>query len=140
MTNTFDRSTGEVVETAKFYAIKVNSDEQFYMTYIGFVKNVFELNSLTDIKILVRMCCMANFNTGVVDVPSRVRKEWCEEFKTGNSNISNTIKRLKELKLIDGEGGRYTINPQVFWRGDRDTRTKMMKTNDFKVAFVIDGK
>ena len=41
--------------------------------------------------------------------------------------FSNSISRLKTEELLSGERGEYEINPQYFWRGTTDERSRLLK-------------
>ena len=55
-----------------------------------------------------------------------------------SNTITNNLKKLKELKLIDGEKGSFVINPQIFWKGDKSVRDSLLKTEEFKIKFSIE--
>lgn len=60
------------------------------------------------------MCQHAEFNTGRVSLTTADRKEITKTLDLSNNSITNYLKKLKDLKLISGENGSYTINPQIF--------------------------
>jgi hypothetical protein len=134
-----DCETGEVkiVETSKVFTAKVSSDS-FYMTFVDYLSPIFQLKSDAAKTLLVWLCKHADFNTGVVSISPADRKQICVELNITNSTISNNLKKLVELKLISGNGGRYLINPQVFWKGDLKERTKLLKDKEIQITFSIE--
>jgi hypothetical protein len=131
---------GEMFETVKHFSIKVDTPEAFYMTYIQAMSSYFKIKSALDYKVLAKLCCNSRFNTGTVDVSMAMRKHWCEEFEVSTQNISNSLKRLIDLKLISGGKGSYVINPSVYWKGDSDTRKLMLKSHTMKITFELESE
>lgn len=130
---TVDDATGEVLRNEKFIRIKTSSDE-FYMTYIKFMSSIFEIKSITDVQVLAKMCMMMGYNTNQVSLPSSKRKEICDSLKIQNSNLSHSIKRLKALGLISGDGGVYEIDPKIYWKGTNDNRQKLLSSRGMKLT------
>lgn len=131
-----DRGTGEitVTETTKKFSI-ATSAETFYMTFIGAMQGIFAIENLTDVKVLAKMCERAEYNTGKVLMTSNIRKEIMDQLKITPQTMSNSCARLKKLELITGERGTYEINAQVFWKGDTNHRSAILK-NKSKLTFT----
>ncbi len=125
----------EEVETKKVYKIKIKPDDEFYMVYIKYMSPYYDLKYADDIKMLGKLCEWAEFDKGVVYLTSGRRKELIEKLSIHNSNISKSIKRLKELKLIDGSDGEFEINPVIFWKGSKASRMEMMRKELIQVKF-----
>ena len=123
-----DPTTGEVVlvTTSKTFSIKTSSEE-FYMTFIKACSGLFELKSTTDLKLIIKMCCIAEFNTGKVYLPAETRKQICTELNVVNQQLSNSLKSLKEKNLIQGSKGLFYLNPSVFWKGTMETRNTFLR-------------
>lgn len=133
-----DCETGEVktIEVEKTFTTKVNPDA-FYMTFIDYISPIFKLKSDAAKTLLIWLCSHAEFNSGTVSISASDRKSICSELNITNSTISNNLKKLKELNLISGEGGTYTINPQIFWKGDLKERRNILKDENIKITFKI---
>lgn len=133
-----DPETGEisVLETSKTFTTKVNSDA-FYMTFIKFISPIFNLKSKNAQSLLVWMCEHAEYNTGRVFLPTDIRKQITEELEISNNTITNNLKILKDSKLIDGSNGVFTINPQIFWKGDLKMREKLLTEKEIQISFGI---
>lgn len=134
-----DKETGEIltIETQKVFTTKVTDDE-FYMTFLKFIAPLYELTSNKVIGLLSWMLSRAEFNTGVVTLTTADRRKITEELGIANNTISNYLKALKDKKLISGEKGRFTINPQIFWKGELAARKQLLKDKNIKITFGIE--
>ena len=123
-----DRLTGEVVDIVvrKRYSIPVKTDE-FFMTFVQFMGPFYEIRYADDFKVLGKMCCWAQMNTGEVDLTSMKRKKMMEELVMTKEQISRSLRRLKDLELISGDGGSYEISHEIFWKGGTDERAAVSK-------------
>lgn len=123
-----DEDTGQLIisTTEKVHKIKVTEDN-FFMMYISYLQPIYNLEHLADIKLLVKFCEIAEFNTGRVTLSIGRRAEICEELCLSSSNFSKYIKRLKDKNIITGDRGEYLINPSIFWKGDKASRAAMLK-------------
>lgn len=134
-----DHETGEILVTqsSKIYKEKIKEDS-FYMTFIDFIAPYYKLQTESARKLLTWMCEHAEFNTGTVLLPANIRKEISNKLGVTNNTITNGLKILKTLGLISGERGEFTINPQIFWKGDLKARRELLSKNEFKIKFSID--
>lgn len=133
-----DVTTGEVVkvDTQKTFTEKV-SLESFYMTFIGYMSPLFNLHSDVARSILDWMCMRAEYNSGVVDLSASKRQKMCQDLSITSNQVTNNLRKLKELGLITGEKGEFTINPEIFWKGDTKTRQQVLEGKSLKVSFEI---
>lgn len=131
--------TGEIVtiETTKSFTTKI-SEDQFYMTFVNFLSPIYDLKPERAKDLLIWMLQHAEFNTGIVNMPSGVRKQIVEELKMSNNSITNYLKILKDKKLISGENGVFTINPQIFWKGELIARRALLKDKNIQIIFGIE--
>lgn len=83
------------------------------------------------------MCNNAEFNSGRVLMPTEIRDQISKELDMSANGITNNLKSLKDLNLISGERGVFTINPQVFWKGDEKARKAFMNEQEIKIKFSI---
>lgn len=131
---------GEVITTSKSYSIKTSS-EAFYMIFIDHMAWFFKISCITDIRILAKMCSMAEFNTGKVRITSQDRKEILDSLiGITTQNFSHSLNRLKKGGLITGDKGSYEINPKIFWKGTTDQRNKLLKEQglEINIKFKLD--
>jgi hypothetical protein len=135
--NIVDPDTGEMtlIETEKLHKVTLSNVEEFFQIYCKILAPLYELKYADDIKLLIKFCEIATFNTGEVLLPAPRRKEICEEMNLQSSNMSKCIKRLKEKQLIDGDRGVYVINPKLFWKGTQKEREKLLQSKSLKLTF-----
>lgn len=131
--------TGELVtiESQKTFTTKV-TEEQFYMTFVNFIGPIFDLKPERAKDLLIWMLKHAEFNTGIVQLPTATRKQVSEELSMSNNSITNYLKVLKNKKLISGDCGVFTINPQIFWKGELAARKELLKDKNIKISFGIE--
>jgi len=152
-TRTFDGNGNKVVMTTE-YGVSVDMDEYFY-TFTKPLGLFYEINCITDVKILVYMCEKCEFNTNVVRITALERRELMEITKIKTQGISNAMRRLRGLGLIYGSGGVYEINPNLWWRGNMKERrdllirdaeilrrkfVKTLKNEDGKLVDMVTGE
>ena len=109
------------------------------MTFIDFAAPIYKLKSDSAKNVLQWMCCNAEFNTGVVYLPAPRMKEMSEFLNMPKQSIYNSIGQLKKLGLLTGERGKFMINPEIFWKGDIQTRRQLLESsnNALHVIFSI---
>jgi hypothetical protein len=133
-----DVTTGELVkvDTQKTFTEKISPDN-FYMTFIGYMSPLFNLHSDVARSILDWMCMRAEYNSGVVDLSTSKRQKMCSDLSITSNQVTNNLKKLKELGLITGDKGEFTINPEIFWKGDTKTRQQVLEGKSLKVSFEL---
>ena len=131
--------TGELITTvtSKTWNKKVVNSEEFYMVFLSGVEAMNNSKSSNDIKILSKLCSIAEYNTGVVLLPAGVRKKLASELKITVGNLNNSLHRLKDNKYIEFVDGIAEINPLYFWKGDFNTRSDLLKTKKFIIDIEI---
>lgn len=134
---TTDPETGEVThhEVTKLLKINIGKQEEFYMTFCHYLSGIYQLTYADDIKLLVKLCEWGQYDTGMVSLTASKRQEIVRDLGMHNTNISKSIKRLKEKKLISGDGGDFLINPAIFWKGDRAVRKQLLQKKGLNVIF-----
>lgn len=132
-----DCTTGEIksIETKKRYTRKLDVKE-FYITFCELVQNIYSIKSAKTLFLLTELCCRANYDTGRIDLTTKVRKEISEKIQLGLSNFSKHIRILLDLGVITGSGGTYYINPEIFWKGSLQKRQELLdKGYEFYAEF-----
>ncbi len=140
-TSFVDQSTGEVVllESKKLHKIQTKSEDRFFQVYYETLASFYDLRYTDDLKLLIKLAQLAEWNTGKVLLPSSIREEICTSLAIHTTNLSKSLKRLKEKDLIQGERGVFVINPSVFWKGDKDVREKQLREDGlyFTIKFSL---
>lgn len=141
VTDVLDTTTGELVRTTtqKTYSIAVEQDA-FFMTYIKYMSVFYKLKYADDMKVLAKFCQICSFDTGTVVLSSLERKSIEEELKMLPTNFSRSLKRLREIELISGEKGTFTINPELYWKGSNKTRNELLKSKSLKLEMEFNNK
>lgn len=134
-----DHETGELLDQTveKHFVTKVDTDS-FFMVFIENLAPFFGLKQAGDVRLIIAMCKVADFNTGVVKMTKKTRMQLCEDANISVSNMNKNLKRLVECGLISEEDGEYTINPNIFWKGSTTTRTEVLKSDGlvFQIKLV----
>lgn len=135
-----DTTTGEIMEfeTQKIFTKKITA-EKFYITFIEHVASLFNLKSDSAKNVLCWLCSNAEFNTGKIMLTTNMRRKLCDDLIISPNTLTNNLKKLKDLNLISGEKGDFIINPKIFWKGDMQTREKLLKESKIQIIFNIDG-
>lgn len=133
-----DVNTGEIVkvDSQKTFTEKINP-EHFYMTFIDYIAPLYQLHSEVARRMLDWMCEHAEYNTGIVDLSTSKRQQMCTELNLANNQVTNNLKKLKDLNLITGDKGSFTVNPEIFWKGDAQTRKDILNNKSLQVSFEI---
>ena len=131
-----DIETGELIRTTtqKVYSSKINS-ESFFMTFIEAIAPIYKLKSATDLKLIIKFCEIAEFNTGKVIISSSLRKDICEQLGISNNQYSISLKSIKEKGIVTGDKGTFVLNPSIYWKGTVKSRESIMK--DFTITISI---
>lgn len=102
-----------------------NDDSDGFRTYYNF-ENMFKITSGTNHKVLLKMCSMAEYNTGRIILSTSVRVEIMQLLGISSSMLSRSLADLKQLRFITGDKGDYYLNPLAFWRGSTKGREKIL--------------
>lgn len=109
---------GELIDTTKKKKFIIDTPKQdtYYLTFIDLIAPYFSLSSSNAKDLCQRLCSIAEYNTGKIDISTAVRVRLCEEMKINNDNLSTYIKMLKDINIlkIGKYKGEYYINPLMF--------------------------
>ena len=67
-----------------------------------------------------------------------IREEIETNYKMHLEQVLNNIKILKDNKIISGEKGSFILNPQIHWKGDTETRRRLLQNQEIKITFSIE--
>lgn len=135
-----DPETGEetTIEDSKIFSEKIKEDS-FYMTFIKYAYPLMSLKSESAQNLLIWLCNHAEYNTGRISISAGDRMQILKDCNIRNNNtITNNLKTLKDKGLIEGGHGIFFINPAVFWKGDLDTRRKILQNSKLNIKFEIE--
>ena len=90
-----------------------------------------------DIHTFIIMCVNAEDNGRLV-VSKNLRWEFEEVLNLTTQSLSNSIARLKEEDLVEGERGVYILKPELLWKGDEESRKQFFSEEDcFEIIIKI---
>jgi hypothetical protein len=130
-TRTITDSLGQLVEVTESRVFKTKSDnEPFFMVYCKQLACLYDLSSVTAIKVLVKFMEQATFNKGIVTLSTALRTDIINNLKISKSSLSKAIKALIDSQMVfelqdvivdeeTGEEiktlrkGEYMINPEI---------------------------
>lgn len=140
-TRVTDTATGETKEVVKSIVVKTTSQEEFFMMFAKTMGIVFQIKSVTDFRVLAKLCQLATYNSGQILLTTGTRVQICEELELSNNNLTNSLGSLKKLGIIQGGLGNFSLNPTIAWKGDLRTREKVLKKMrvDFRIEFNSDN-
>jgi len=137
-----DQSTGEIIDQTveKHFVSEVKTDN-FFMVFFESMGAFLGLKQPADMRLIACLCKIAQFDTGVVTLSPKVRRELSKEANISLSNMSKSFKRLVESGLLIEDEGDYIINPNVFWKGSMKTRTEILQSEGltFQIKLVEKG-
>lgn len=131
-----DTSTGEITDyTNKKELVKIEV-EPFFFTYSKQILALYGMsvfNATT--KVLWKLLEVAEWNTGKVYMNSVRKKEIMEICGISKASFDRAIRELVSVGIIKKEHTTYTIDSQMFWKGDKTSRDKLIKEARLKVSF-----
>lgn len=139
LTEIVDATTGEVLtyQTKKVIKEKINS-ENFYMIYTDYCNRLYRISSGVAHNVFTWLCAHAEFNTGRVFLATAVRESLIKELEISDSQLTHALRVLKKNGVIAGERGLFTINPEIFWKGDQKLRRdELLKDKELKITYEI---
>lgn len=130
-----DPKTGEVLEYTDRQEVIKNEVEPFFLTYSREIlalygKSIF--NATT--KVLWKLLEIAEYNTGKVYVTAERRNNIMSACEISRASYDRAVRELVEADIMIKEGNTYTIRENMFWKGDRDERKKLLNAR-LKITF-----
>jgi hypothetical protein len=105
---------------------KVTSTEN-YITSLKTIEKLSNLKSIVDIKLLISLCSIMDYNSGNINLTKEKKQYLCNILQVKYQSIANSLSSLKKHNFIIGKNNNYTINPTYFWKGDLKTREELLK-------------
>lgn len=133
--HTVDPETGEIREYVDRVEVIKNEVEPFFLTYSREIlalygKSIF--NATT--KVLWKLLEIAEYNTGKVYMTVERRNSIMDVCGISRASYDRAVKELVDAEIMKKEGNTYTIRADMFWKGDREERRKLL-TARLKVSF-----
>lgn len=130
-----DPETGEITAYTERVEVIKNEMEPFFLTYSREIlalygKSIF--NATT--KVLWKLLEFAEYNTGKVYITTERRLDIMNVCGISRASYDRAVKELVEAEIIKKEGNTYTMRADMFWKGDRTERKKLL-TARLKVSF-----
>ena len=127
--------TGEIKETVQTVDVVKNEVEPFFLTYSREIlalygKSIF--NATT--KVLWKLLEITECNTGKVYVTAERRNNIMSACSISRASYDGAGRELVEADIMTKEGNTYTIRENMFWKGDREERRKLLNAR-LKVTF-----
>lgn len=136
--NTVDED-GVIHEHVNRRSLQRVRNEPFFMVYIDQLRFFYEsplFNAST--KVLFKLLEYADFNEGKAFINSERVKEITVRCKIGKSTYYTAIDMLKKEGLIEGDNSTYTINANVFWKGEKKVRKEIVSSRP-EWKFAVDN-
>lgn len=130
-----DPKTGDVLEYTDRQEVIKTEVEPFFLTYSREIlalygKSIF--NATT--KVLWKLLEIAEYNTGKVYVTTERRNSIMDVCGISRASYDRAVRELVEADIMTKEGNTYTIHENMFWKGDRDERKKLLNAR-LKITF-----
>lgn len=123
-----NKETGDQ-ETVRQEFTRIVEQDKFIQTYIDGVKGILQLEKKTDIRVLIALWEMAEWNTNKLVLVKPIKIEIAERLGYRSEKmISNSIQNLVRKNILVRQARSvYYIHPKLFFKGTRDSRNKMIE-------------
>ena len=132
----FVDADGAVVRTEHEFFVKAKT-APFISLSLPVSSLLHQLTSAKDFRVLFALAEMAEFNTNTVLLVASRRQQVMLMADVTSSQLSLSLRRLRELRIISGAKGEATIHAAVMWKGDTATRNKLLETEAKMVQSYI---
>lgn len=122
-----DPETGDIREYTDRVEVFAKEAEPFFLTYSKEILALYGkpiFNATT--KVLWKLLEFAEYNTGKVYITTERRKDIMEICNISRASYDRAIADLAKEGIISREGNTYTFASNMFWKGDRDERKKLL--------------
>lgn len=130
-----DSETGEIVNetVSKTFFINTKS-EPFFLTYVKGLSIIYGIKSAAALRLLYKILELSEFNKTEIQITAPKKKEILKELEISEPCFTKSIKILNDKGLVTGSRGLYTINEDIFWKGDAKTRKALMESKVTKLT------
>lgn len=122
--NRINPETGDIYDyTETSEVIKVNN-EPFFMVYTDQLTELYKEDIICPVtKVLFKLLEISEFNSGKAYVNSVRIEEILNSCNISESTYFRAVSKLSKAGIINKEKTVITIAEQMFWKGDRKTRS-----------------
>lgn len=122
-----DADSGEIHEVERHYT-KVTDRRYFMMVYLENMASVFKIKSPVQLRVLLWLWQVSEFETNKVFIIKSVKEEMAKELDYNYKTVENAVSQLSKTKmLIRRDRGTYYLNPDHFFKGSEIARSKAVK-------------
>jgi len=114
-------------KTVEFNRLVEN--DKFVQAYVEGIKGLLDLDNKTDIRVLIALWDVAQWNTNKLYLIKSVKEDIAQKLGYSNSAIiDNSLGRLlKKGILVREKRSTYYIDPNLFFRGTKSNRRLAVK-------------
>lgn len=123
----FVDADGAVMRTEHEFFVKART-APFISLSLPMSALLHQITSAKDFRVLFALAEMAEFNTNTVLLVASRRLRVMALADVNSSQLSLSLRRLREAQIISGAKGEAVIHPSVMWKGDTATRNKLLET------------
>lgn len=136
-----DPDTGKVMEFSQHKSVQIKKTEPFFQVYSQHILALYStdvMNATT--KVLYKMLEYAEWNTGKVFMTADRVEEIMSSCGMSRASYHRGVKELITKGIITKGKGSYTINENMYWKGDMKMREDIIKAK-MRVTFtpVLEG-
>lgn len=131
-----DNKTGEVTRHVNSMSVEKVDVEPFFFTYSKEILALYGkpiFNATT--QVLWKLLEFAEYNTGKVYMTAERVAEIMETCHISKASYYRALSDLKKVGIIEGKRNTLTFAENMFWKGDRDARHKLMKARGFRAIY-----
>lgn len=105
----------------------VRKPEFFMLTYLKSIKLLYELESVVAFKVFFRLCELAEFSSGRIDL-DKVSQWIHKDPDISDEQLSDGLKELEEKNLVKKlSQNEYLLNPALVWKGKLSRRSEVLQ-------------
>lgn len=113
----------------EFDKLSISDSTSSFYTFKRGYSNTFKINSITTLKVLMKLCCILKCNSDIINLHNKRVTDIANELGFSFQNVYNSIMELNKLDIVYMYNGEWRINPSMFWRGDLDFRNHILVNN-----------
>lgn len=116
---------GQVVRSSRVFTAKYKS-QPFITLPLPVSPLLHALSGLKDVRVLLALAELAEFNTNAVFLIASRRLEVMQKADVSSPQLSSCLKRLREAGVISGRKGEAIIHPSVLWKGESAVKKEVL--------------